>query len=94
MKINWKLRFKNKATLISLLVLIIGLIYQILSFFNVVPKISEAQITNIIILVVNILVAIGVVVDPTTPGIKDREEVLKDNKIKKTNQKAKEDDNE
>lgn len=94
MKINWKLRLKNKTTLISLLVLIIGLIYQILSFFNVVPKISETQITNIIILVVNILVAIGVVVDPTTPGIKDREEVLEDNKTKKTKQKAKEEDNE
>lgn len=91
MKINWKLRLKNKATLISLLILIVGLIYQILSFFNVVPKISEAVTTNIIMVIVNILVAVGVVVDPTTPGLKDREEVLKDNKPKKIKPKEEED---
>lgn len=91
MKVNWKLRLKNKATLISLLILIVGLIYQILSFFNVVPKISEAVTTNIIMVIVNILVAVGVVVDPTTPGLKDREEVLKDNKPKKIKPKEEED---
>lgn len=76
MKINWKLRLKNKATLVSLIVLVIGLLYQILSFFNIVPKISEKETINIIMVVVNILVSIGVVVDPTTPGLNDTKEIL------------------
>lgn len=82
MKINWKLRLKNKTTLVSLIVLVIGLLYQILSFFNIVPKISEKETINIIMVVVNILVSIGVVVYPTTPGINDREEILEISKKK------------
>lgn len=76
LNINWKLRFKNKTTLISLITLIIGFVYQILSMFEVTPSISENDVTNIILMIVNILVAFGVVVDPTTAGVNDSKQAL------------------
>lgn len=71
MNINWKLRLKNKATLLSLVTLVLGFVYQILSLVGVVPKISEDTVMNIVLLAVNLLTALGVVVDPTTKGLGD-----------------------
>lgn len=76
MKLNWKVRFKNKAFLTTFLITVIAFIYQILGLFGVVPKISEDQITSLVVLVVNLLVALGIVVDPTTKGIPDSERAL------------------
>lgn len=69
--INWKLRFQNKITLTSLVVLVISFIYGLLGLLGIVPPISENDITNIVMMIINILVALGVVVDPTTAGIGD-----------------------
>ncbi len=69
--INWKLRLKNKTTLLSLAATIVAFVYQICSIFGYAPPIAEDQITQLVGIVVNILVAIGVVVDPTTKGISD-----------------------
>lgn len=76
MKINWKLRLKNKATLITLATLIIGFIYQILAIFEVVPKITQDNATAVLMLVINVLAGFGVVVDPTTKGISDSQQAL------------------
>lgn len=76
MKINWKLRLQNKATLVVLITLAITFVYQILGFCGVVPKISQEEITNTIMIIVNILVVLGVVVDPTTSGVSDSEQAL------------------
>lgn len=76
MKLNWKLRFKNKATLIALIGSIITLVYQILGIFGVVPGISEEVVINLVGIVINILVSIGVVVDPTTAGFTDSDQAM------------------
>lgn len=76
MKLNWKVRFKNKAFLTTFLITVIAFIYQILGLFGVVPKISEDQLTSLVMLVVNMLVALGIVVDPTTKGIPDSKRAL------------------
>ena len=68
---NWKLRFKNKATLITLIGAVVAFIYQILGIFNVTAPISQDQITQIVGLLLNILVGLGILVDPTTKGISD-----------------------
>jgi len=73
---NWKLRFKNKATLLTLLVTIIAFIYQILGIFGIVPSISQDSATQIVTLVVNALAMLGIVVDPTTQGISDSERAM------------------
>jgi len=71
MKMNWKLRLKNKTTLMALLTSVAALIYQILGAFGVVPGISEESVVTMIGIGVNALTMLGIVVDPTTKGISD-----------------------
>ncbi|MBE6035756.1 phage holin [Aminipila sp.] len=70
-KINWKLRLKNKTTLVSLTACIVAFVYQILAILNIVPAVTEETIMQLVSLLINLLVTLGVVVDPTTNGIKD-----------------------
>lgn len=76
MKINWKARFKNKAFLITFIPLVIAFVYQVLGLFDVVPSVSEHDIVNIFTMLVNILAFVGVIVDPTTEGLKDSDRAM------------------
>ena len=69
--INWKLRFKNKATLLSLFVTVIAFVYQILGLFGIVPAISEDTVKQLIVMLIDILAMLGIIVDPTTAGLGD-----------------------
>lgn len=71
MKINWKLRLKNKVTLLSLAALIVGFIYQACGVLGIVPPISQDEVIQGVGLIINILVVSGVVTDPTTAGLSD-----------------------
>lgn len=71
MNINWRLRLKNKTSLVSLIACIVAFIYQILALLGIVPSVTEEVIMQLASLLINILVTLGVVVDPTTSGIKD-----------------------
>ena len=72
--INWKLRLKNKTTLIALLTAVVAFIYQTLGLFKIVPSISADDVLKVAGLAVNLLVLLGIVVDPTTKGITDSEQ--------------------
>lgn len=72
--INWKLRLKNKTTLIALLTAVVALIYQTLGLFKIVPSITADDVLKVAGLAVNVLVLLGIVVDPTTKGITDSEQ--------------------
>ena len=76
MKINWKLRFQNKTTLTAIILALVALVYQVLGLFGVVPKISEAELTTVIGMVINLLCLLGIVVDPTTDGVSDSARAL------------------
>lgn len=76
MKINWKLRGQNKVTLVSIMALVVAFVYQVLGMFGVVPKVAESDIVNLLTMLIDILVAIGVVTDPTTKGINDSERAM------------------
>lgn len=76
MKINWKARFKNPAFVISFTTLIVTFVYQILGICGIFPSISEHDIVNLITMGVNALAAIGVLVDPTTPGASDSDRAM------------------
>jgi phi LC3 family holin len=76
MKINWKLRLQNKTTLVALIALCVTFVYQLLGLFGVVPSVSQDEVINTIGLLVNILVVLGVVVDPTTAGVGDSTNAL------------------
>lgn len=81
-KINWKLRLKNKTTLLALLTALVAFIYQVCAALNIVPAIPETTVMNGIKMVLTLLVALGVVVDPTTAGIEDSERAMKYSKPK------------
>ena len=72
MKIDIKTRLKNKTFLLGITGSIVSFVYQMLGMFDVVPTISQDQIINLTSIVINILVGLAVVVDPTTEGISDR----------------------
>lgn len=76
MKINWKVRFKNKTWLVTFLITVLAFVYQILSMFDIVPPITQDMATQFITIAVNMLVAVGVVIDPTTAGTSDSEQAM------------------
>ena len=83
MKINWKLRLQNKATLTALVMALVALVYQVLGVFGIVPRVSQDQVTTIISMAINILCLLGIVVDPTTAGVSDSVRALSYEKPRK-----------
>lgn len=83
MKINWKVRFKNKTWLVTFLLAVLSFLYQVLGMFDIVPPVTEDMATQLIAAVVNILVAVGVVIDPTTAGASDSQQAMTYNEPKK-----------
>lgn len=71
MKINWKVRFKNKIWLGSFISLIIGFIYSMLALFDVFPPVTQSAVMQVINNVLTFLGLIGVLMDPTTEGLSD-----------------------
>ena len=74
--LNWKLRLKNKSTLSAIIATIITFIYQFLHLIGVPPPVTQTAIFDVIMLFVDIMVLVGVVVDPTTKGISDSPGVM------------------
>ena len=71
MKMNWKVRFRNKTWLTMFISLIIGFVFNILKLFDIVPVVTENTLVTIVAQVLEFLGLIGVLVDPTTAGIGD-----------------------
>ena len=67
--INWKLRFKNKVTLLAIASTVILLIQQL--GFKLPDNIADVVNTFL-----TLLVLLGVINDPTTEGLKDSNKVL------------------
>lgn len=76
MKINWKVRLRNKAWLASVLALIVAFAYNLLAAFEIVPAVSEEWVMGIVSTVLTLLTALGVLIDPTTPGASDSERAM------------------
>ena len=74
--INWKLRFKNKATLLAIASTVI-LLNQQLGF-----KLPD-NIADVVNTFLTLLVLLGVINDPTTEGISDSPKALSYNEPKK-----------
>ncbi len=76
MGINWKLRLQNKATLTTLLLAVVAFVYQVLGILGITPAVSQDGITNLVAVIINVLLALGIVVDPTTAGVSDSARAL------------------
>ena len=76
MKINWKVRFKNKLWLGSFLSLIVSFVYSMLNLFDVFPAVTRNSVLEILNQVLTFLGLIGVLADPTTAGLGDSERAM------------------
>lgn len=76
MKINWKVRLRNKPWIMSFTALVITFVYDLLAMLEVVPAVSEERIMGIVQLVLTLLTALGVLIDPTTQGVSDSERAM------------------
>ena len=71
MKIDWKKRLTNKATLFALIAALVTAVYQVANIVGSTPVLSQEMVMQGVGFALTVLMAIGVVVDPTTPGIGD-----------------------
>ncbi len=76
MSINWKLRFQNKVSLTAIVLAVIALVYQILGICGIVPAVSQDTMVQLAGAVINLLVLLGIVVDPTTEGLSDSQRAM------------------
>ena len=76
MKINWKVRLRNKTWLASVLALIVSFAYDLLAMLDVVPPLSEDWLMSLLQTSLTLLTARGVVIDPTTDGAADSDRAM------------------
>ncbi|WP_164682184.1 phage holin [Streptococcus hyointestinalis] len=69
MRINWKLRFTNKTTLLAIISTVILLLQQL-------GLTLPSNVSDIVNTILTLLVLLGVVTDPTTHGISDSGQAL------------------
>ena len=76
MKINWKVRFKQKVFLTSFISLIVSFVYSMLALFDVFPAVTKNSVLEVVNQILTILGLLGIIVDPTTAGISDSERAM------------------
>ena len=86
MKINWKVRVKNKNFWLTIIPAFLVLVQVVLGVFGV--RIDIGEVGNKLIEVVNasfvVLSILGIVTDPTTKGVSDSEQAMTYDKPKAT----------
>lgn len=85
MKINWKVRMKNKVFWIAFIPAALILIKSVANLFGFTIDLSnvEGNLIDVVEAVFVLLAVIGVVADPTTSGVGDSERALTYDKPKK-----------
>ena len=78
MKINWKVRVKNKTFWLTLVPAIFLVIQSVLSLFGIQCYFSEIQtgIATVITAIFGLLTVLGIVTDHTTDGFSDSDQAL------------------
>ena len=72
MKINWSLRFHNKVWLTTLLAVVCTFVFNLLDLFGI----QTEQVIQLGAALLSLLSTLGVVIDPTTPGVNDSQMVI------------------
>ena len=78
MKINWKVRLKNKTFWVSIIPALLLLIQQICSLFGITLELNDLSDKLIAITgtVFSALALLGIVNDPTTQGLSDSAQAM------------------
>lgn len=71
MKFNWRIRFRNRVWLTTLLAVVCTFVFDLLQLFGVQTNVEQEQILQAGAAILSLLSALGVVMDPTTPGVSD-----------------------
>lgn len=78
MKINWKVRIKNKLFWVAFIPAVLMLVQQVLALFGV--QFDTSALVDALLAIAgtvfSILSLLGIVVDPTTNGVSDSEQAL------------------
>ena len=76
MKINWSLRFHNKVWLTTLLAVVCTFVFNLLDLFGIETTVAQEQVMQLGAALLSLLSTLGVVIDPTTPGVSDSQTVI------------------
>lgn len=76
MKINWKVRLRNKTWLAALIALVVSFVYDLLAMWEIVPAVDEAWVMSLVQTVLTVLAMLGIVIDPTTQGVADSDRAM------------------
>ena len=87
MKINWKVRLLNKTFWLTIVPATLLIIQLVLAVFGITFNVDElsGKIIAVVDAVFALLVALGIVIDPTTKGISDSEQAMTYTKPKEDN---------
>ena len=85
MKINWKVRLRNKSFWLALIPALLLLIQQVCAMFGLTLDLApiQEQLLGIVGTVFTLLALFGIVNDPTTTGVSDSSQALTYQKPKK-----------
>ncbi len=76
MKINWKVRLRNKAWLASMASAVITFLYTVLNLLEICPQVMENTAVQMVEAFLFRLSAPGIIIDPTTEGVSDSQRAL------------------
>lgn len=78
MKINWRVRIKNKAFWIAIIPAVLILVQVVAAVFGFTLDLGELgnKLLDVVNAVFVVLAILGVVTDPTTAGISDSEQAM------------------
>ena len=71
MKINWRVRLRNKTWLAAMAALLVSFAYSLLELLGVTPALEQSRVMELVKTLLTLLGLLGVVVDLTTAGVGD-----------------------
>ena len=78
MKINWKVRCRNRIWLTTMAATVCAFVFDVLAIWEIAPALTEDTVMQLVTALLTVLSALGVVIDPTTEGAGDSERAMED----------------
>ena len=76
MKINWKVRIRHRQFWVAMIAAFVLLANQVASLFNLDITLISAKIQQTLESILLILALFGIILDPTTEGVKDSSQAM------------------
>lgn len=76
MKINWKVRMRHRQFWIAMISAVVLLANQVASLFGYDITLISANIQQLLESILLILALLGIIIDPTTSGIRDSSQAM------------------